>query len=130
MTWIKEMPVTRLIDYKNSQLVEDFIFYSDVLKCQCVIPAGFTMDWESVPLLQGTSKVSGLIHDYLCREDAIPIVTKRQAADVYLEFLKFRETSYIRRYVKYWAVRWASSYFHKLPVLSTDYVQNSNGDQR
>ena len=119
MTWIKDMPVTRLIDYKRSQLTEEFVFFSDVLGCECAVPAGMVMDWESVPFFKGTSKVSGLIHDYLCRKDSIPVVTKHQAADVYLEFMKFRGASAIRRYVKYWTVRLLRRYFHKRFVLDT-----------
>ena len=123
MTAIVEMPISQVIDYKRSVLKEPFYFKSDVLKkfglkYTVRIPIGFEMDWESVPFLKGTSKVSGLIHDYLCRFDSDPIVTKKIAAEVYLEFLKFRGTSWWRRYGKYWTVRVAPGYFHKLPVLA------------
>ena len=123
MASFKEMPRVQLIDYKYSKLLEDFIFSSDYISYECVIPAGFIMDWESIPLIRGTSKISGLIHDYLCRKDSIPIVTKKIAADVYLEFLKYRNTSYIRRYGKYWTVRCAQGYFHKMAVLDEILIQ-------
>ena len=121
MTSIADMPVSKVIDYKNSVLVEPFIFESDILKAlylqsNCVIPSGFTMDWESVPLIKGTSKISGLVHDYLCRIDSEPVVTKKVAADVYKEFLVFRKTSWWRVQIKYWAVRMSPGYFHKKKV--------------
>jgi len=119
MTQIYSMPVTRLINYKYSQLAEDFQIYSDVLGQQCILPAGFIMDWESIPFIRGTGKVGGLIHDFLCRRDSTPVVTKKIAADVYLEFLRYRQTSYVRRYIKYWAVKFATGYFHKHSVLAT-----------
>ena len=128
MTYFKEMPKVQLIDHKYSKLLEDFIFFSDHISHECLIPSGFIMDWESVPIIRGTSKVSGLIHDYLCRKDSIPIVTKKIAADVYLEFLKFRGTSVIRRNIKYWAVRIATGYFHQWLVLDNHFVQKLNID--
>lgn len=112
---IYEMPESKIIDYKNSELTKEFIFYSDIIGL-CSIPIGFICDWESVPLLKGTSKVGGLIHDYLCRIDSIPIVTKKVAADVYLEVMKHRGSSYWRRYLKYWIVRGTPGYFHKKKV--------------
>jgi len=115
MTKIYGMPESKILDYKYSKLTKSFLFYSDIIGL-CEIPVKFICDWESVPLLKGTSKVSGLIHDYLCRIDSIPVVTKKTAADVYLEFLKFRGQGYIRRYVKYWTVRLTPGYFHKKKV--------------
>ena len=116
---IWDMPVTQVINYRYSKLTESFSFYSSVLRKACVIPKGFVFDWESIPIIRGTSKVSGLIHDALCRKDFIPIVTKKQAAKVYLEFLKYRGTPYMIRYVKYWAVRMATGYFHKHSVFDS-----------
>ena len=115
-TRIYRMPESRVIDYRFSELTKEFVFFSDIIG-RCVIPVGFVCDWESVPLFKGTSKVSGLAHDYLCRKNSIPIVTKKVAADVYLEFMQHRKTSYWRRYLKYWTVRAAFGYFHKLNVL-------------
>lgn len=106
------MPESKVINYKYSELTKDFIFFSEIIG-RCVIPTGFVCDWESVPLLKGTSKVGGLIHDYLCRIDSGPVVTKKVAADVYLEAMKARGNSYWRRYGKYWTVRFAPGYFHK-----------------
>ena len=67
-------------------------------------------------MLKGTCKVGGLVHDYLCRIDSEPVVSKKVAADVYLEVMKYRGSSWWRRYLKYWAVRFALGYFHKKKV--------------
>ena len=78
MTAIGEMPITQVIDYKRSRLTRSFYFESDILnklglRYKCLIPIDFEMDWESVPFIKGTSKVAGLIHDYLCRIDSDPV---------------------------------------------------------
>lgn len=90
------------------------------------VPIGFVCDLESVPRiplihawLANTTKRGGIVHDYLCRRDSIPIVSKHVAADVYLEVMKSRKTSWLRRYVKYWVVRFVRGYFHKFEVFAT-----------
>lgn len=92
-----------------------------------VVPVGFVTDLESVPLLKGTSKRAGVIHDYLSRYDSRPCVNKQLAADIYLEAMKARddELGYnslwcaVKRNVKAAAVRVAWGYFHELPVLAS-----------
>lgn len=116
MTIIEEYPTTMMIDYKWSINMKVFRFYSDVLKQWVEISVGFTCDWESVPLIKGTSKVAGFIHDYLSRYDSIPKVTKKVAADVYMEIMKYRGTSFIRRWAKYAIVLTWPGYFHKKSV--------------
>jgi len=115
MTEIYKLPVSRMLNYEYSELTEDFYFHSDIIGHGC-IKSGFVCDWESVPLFKGTSKVAGLLHDYYCRTDSKPIVTKKVAADIYLEIMKYRGTSWWRRYLKYWVVRVAPGYFHKKSV--------------
>jgi len=119
MTKIWSMPTTEVIDYRYSRLFLAFPFYSDVLGQLSIIPAGFVMDWESIWRIKGSGKIEGLIHDYLARKDSVPVVTKKIAADVYLEFLDFFGTNYWIRYGKYWTVLAATGYFHKHNVLST-----------
>ena len=116
-TQIWDMPVVQLLDRRRFILKEDFYFQSFILKTYCKIPTGFTTDFESVPIFRGTSPVSGLIHDYLVRKDSKPVVSKSTAADVYLEFLTYRNNSFIRRQIKSWAVRFWPGYFHKKYVL-------------
>ncbi|MCK9437462.1 MAG: DUF1353 domain-containing protein [Synergistaceae bacterium] len=108
-----------VIDYKYSRLLAPYRYKSTVLGCTVTVPKGFVYDHESVPIIKGTSHRGGLIHDYLCRIDSKPVVTKKQAADVYLEVMEFRENPWWRRYVKYWVVRFAFGYFHKFKVMAT-----------
>jgi len=117
----KEMTIKEeLIDnYKYFRLLAPYRYKSAILGCMITVPKGFVYDKESVPIIKGTSHRGGLIHDYLCRIDSVPVVTKRQAADVYLEVMTFRGNAWLRRYVKYWVVRVAFGYFHKLRVKAT-----------
>lgn len=121
MTYVPHMPVTQLLNIPWSRsswtrLVEDFWFYSDVLGEWVCINAPFDFDWESVPVLKGTSRLAGLVHDYLSRKDSTPRVSKKVAADVYLEMMKYRGTPAIRRNIKYTVVRVWPGYFHKKSV--------------
>ena len=106
------------IDYKYVRFAKPFFMHSDIIG-DFVIPVGFVCDRESVPLIKGTSIRGGYAHDYLCRTDSVPVVDKKTAADVYLEIMTKRGASWWRRYLKYWAVRFAWGYFHKFPVLAT-----------
>jgi len=136
MVYIEEMPVTEVVNFEYSRMVKPFAFYSAILGFEAVIPTGFTHDWESAGILKGTNKVGGLIHDYLCRSDSIPTVSKKIAADVYLEFMEYfnglklervegnwlekslkKAELYTRAHTKYWIVRAAPGYFHKKSVL-------------
>ena len=112
-------PKVEEIDYKFVRFSKPYRFKSEILKCTCTIPVGFVCDRESVPLIRGTSIRGGYAHDYLCRTDSKPVVTKKIAADVYLEVMAMRGNSKWRRCIKYWAVRLAWGYFHKHRVKST-----------
>ena len=138
------MPVTRIIDYQDSVLTEPFKFYSGVISAfcgkpllgWCEIPAGFIFDWESEGIFRGTNPVAGLAHDYYSRKDSIPVVSKKVAADVYLEVMKYsiperlreidtgkfkkfflKVNMYARAYIKYGFVLAAPGYFHRKTVL-------------
>jgi hypothetical protein len=63
--------------------------------------------------------------------DSVPVVTKKQAADVYLEVMKCRDglpdrysrlsaiSLWARRWIKYGVVRVWPGYFHKHTVAAT-----------
>lgn len=123
MTKIISMPTMRMINRKCFVFTEPFYFYSDILKQWYEIPVGFETDLESIPVLRGTSPISGIIHDFLSRKDSIPVVTKKVAADVYLEFLEFRDTPLWKRQGKYWVVMVWPDYFHKFNVLDPVYSE-------
>ena len=117
------------IDYKYSKIFLSFQYYSAILGLVVDVPFGFIHDYESVPGIRGTSKRGGVIHDYLCRKDSVPKVTKKVAADVYDEAVKLSNKSLnggeesfgmmCRRRMKYWTVRIAPNYFHKLSVFAS-----------
>ena len=113
---IWNMPITQVIDYRYSRLIHSFSFYSDILGYLCIIPRNFIIKCDSTWKMPNVPK---LMYNYLCRKDSIPNVTKKQAADVYLEFLKYRGTSYMIRYAKYWTVKMTMGYFHKHDVFDT-----------
>jgi hypothetical protein len=119
-----------LPDGKYIQLFFPFIYYSELLGQEVEIPKDFICDLESVPIIKSPSKRAGTIHDYFCRKDSIPIVTKQQAADLYLEAQAHRDSLMFGNYLtkfyrlvcrqfKTAVVRITPGYFHKFNVLST-----------
>lgn len=129
--FLSNLVVEELLDNKLVKLCEPFRYYSATLGREIEIPIGFVCDFESVPLLKPSSKRGGLIHDYLCRFDSDPIVTKQIAASVYKEAqeckdIETREGQYdrfnkwIRRNIKTFVVRVAWGYFHKYSVKATE----------
>ena len=136
MTKILTKLETESIDNeKFERLTEPFIFVSDVLKKaglqeKVTVPAGFVFDFESVPMVRGSNKRGGTAHDYLCRIDSVPVVTKAQAAAVYLEIMAYTYEIVDRgwwQHVKDFGFRWfkwsvvyvAPGYFHKHKVMAT-----------
>jgi hypothetical protein len=129
-----------------NQLVAPFIFRSAVLasaglKSYVTIPAGFVQDLESVPLVRGTNARGGLVHDYLCRIDSDPVVTKAQAAAVYYEIMLYCYSLDTRKgwlqsikeraqaWIKWAVVRVAWGYFHKHYVMDTaEDIAGCKGD--
>jgi hypothetical protein len=118
------------VDLPHSQyvmLTKPLAYYSRTLGTVIVVPVGFVTDLESIPLFKGTSKRSGVIHDYLSRFDSKPCVNKRLAAEIYLEAMRARDTELnreclwcmVRRNVKAFFAFAAWGYFHSLPVGAT-----------
>ena len=142
-----EDPVVREYDHKYVEFFCNFAIHSDVLGGWIIFPIRFVCDRESTPFVKGTSIRGGYGHDLLCRTDAdkfiimdnggsVPKITKKLAADVYLEIMSRRyslklETYsgimkqikrldlFARRYGKYGVVRVWPGYFHKFPVLAS-----------
>jgi len=123
------------IDYKYSRIYEPFIVDLETLadlglKYRVEIPRNFVHDYESVPMFKGTSKTGGVIHDYLCRIDSDPIVTKKIAADCYFEIMegsdKLKAAGNMQLF-RFWFRRWAKysvvvvwpGYWHKHRVNAT-----------
>ena len=102
------------IDGVYSQLKESFEFYSAVLGRDICIPVKFITDFESVPFIRTTNKRAGVIHDYLCRIDAYPSISKQTAASIYHEAMVCRDRLYYSQspwYIrtKLFCYRWIKS---------------------
>lgn len=131
MTKILTPLINEDIDSRFARLHAPFAVWSDVLGCKVEASPGFVHDYESVPIIKGTSKRGGVIHDYLSRKDSVPVVTKKQAAEVYLEVMACRDglpdretpldafSLFLRRWMKYSVVRVWPGYFHKNKVNAT-----------
>jgi hypothetical protein len=136
MTKILSPLITEDIDNcRYVRIVEPFGFESDVLKKhgfypRVYIPVGFVMDYESVPVVRGTNKRGGAAHDYLCRIDSIPVVSKAVSAEVYREIMKHCYTltdrswrqkvrDCLRAWIKWAVVRVAWGYWHKHKVSAS-----------
>lgn len=135
--FLSKLIVENLIDGRFVKLHKPFRYFSKILNQEIEIPTEFICDFESVPMFKASSKRGGTIHDYFCRKDSVPVVTKQKAASLYLEAQKCRDMALhkgwlkrldmaIRRNAKTLVVRVAPGYFHKLKVLSTlEEVKNA-----
>jgi hypothetical protein len=112
------------------RLLETWGFYSGTLKSGVLIPKGFVWDLESTSPYRGQNPMAGTAHDYLCRKDSDPIVSKEMAAKVYHEIachedgnwtdrnLPQRIWDWITNKVKRNVVIVAPGYFHKHEVMA------------
>lgn len=88
------------------------------------VKEGFETDFASVPrvplfyaLFGDKAHREAVLHDYLYRSDSLPLVTRKQADNIFLEAMKARGKSYFVRYGMYWGVRaggWTA--YHKKMV--------------
>jgi len=118
------------IDGRFFNLISPFKYASQYLNLEIIIPKGFITDFESVPFIHSYSNRAGAIHDFLCRVDAIPSVTKYQACVVYLEAMKtklyrskrnllYKIGKTIWIYAKYNVVKYIPFYWKKHKVFAT-----------
>jgi len=128
--FLTSLVTEELIGSKYARLVKPFLYQSPLLDWVVIIPAGFVCDYESVPLFKATSKRAGVIHDYLCRKDSVPIVSKQMAASVYAEAQQVRDHLVCKNKwqlvwrailcsIKTTVVRVAPGYYHKHKVCAT-----------
>lgn len=114
---IQRMPVGTFKGEKLFTLTEPFRFYSDEIAQWSEIPTGFTCDLESIPWFRGLCRTGGLIHDYVCRIDSDPNVSKKVAALIYREVLYYFNHPRWKVEGKYRVVRVWPGYYHKKLVL-------------
>lgn len=121
-----------LLGGRYVKLYKPFKYYSKILRGVVTIPEEFICDKESVPFLKGSCPRGGVVHDYFCCKDSTPIVTKQQAASLYLEVQAAKDkelnnqlnknwfsksTRFIKRNFKTLVVRTWPGYFHKHKVM-------------
>ena len=139
--FLTELDTRELIGSQYAMLLLPFRYYSAVLGREIEVPPKFVCDYESVPLLKGSSKRAGVLHDYLSRTDSDPVVGKQTAADVYFEAQALRDRLMGYGWVKWcWraflrgfktsVVRVWPGYWHRLPVGATfEEVSKSSADK-
>lgn len=134
------LDVRALDNYKYDMILNPFIVELDTLKkhglknkdgeYKAIVPIGFIYDEESIPVVRGTNRRGGTIHDFLCRVDSDPIVTKAIAAECYLEIMSYTYEivdrgywqhfkDFTKRWTKWAVVYVAPGYFHKHKVMAT-----------
>jgi len=129
-TFLSKLVYEDIAGGKYVRLYLPFSYYSEILGQIIEIPSGFVCDKESVPIIKASSARGGVIHDYFSRKDSVPVVTKREAAALYLEAQVCRDNILdegwfkrlvrkVKRNTKTLVVRVAFGYFHKFSVLST-----------
>jgi hypothetical protein len=121
-----------------NRLYENWPFYSDVLGCWSMAPAGFVWDLESILSYKGENPMAGTGHDLVCRSDFFPKIDKITAAMVYAELAAFEDAQsekqenetglwklwqifhdFITRRVKRNVVIVAPGYFQKHKIMAT-----------
>jgi hypothetical protein len=98
------------------QLEEDLVYQSDLVGL-VTVPAGLWTDLAStrhIPLVSfiwgSTAHREGVLHDYLFRVDANPVVSFAVANSVFIEAMEARGKSIWVKYPMFWGV-WIGGYF-------------------
>jgi hypothetical protein len=102
----------RPIGAKRFHVSKPFIFYSEVLGKEIVVPEGFETDFASIPwFLQSLIQVNGphipaaVIHDMLCEYGDLFEITQKQADQVLLEAMQCLGVRVTQRSAMYAGVR-------------------------
>jgi hypothetical protein len=98
------------------QLCDDFIYYSDILKRDIVVPKGFETDFASIPwflhsIVQVNSKHrrAAVVHDYLCVFKKEEGINQECADQIFREAMRELDVRWSQRGAMYKAVRWYQS---------------------
>jgi hypothetical protein len=122
--FLTTLKVTCLTD-KVWRLVGSLWYESDFLRSDVIVPEGFLTDFASVPrvplfywLLGDKAHHEAVIHDYLYRFDSVPVVSRADADEVFLEAMRCRKKSVWVRWPMYMGVRMGGgAVYHKKKVL-------------
>ena len=112
----------RLKDDDRIWVLEFPLIYESDIVGGIEVPAGFETDLASVPRLPifyalwgARAHREAIIHDYLYREDSIPLVSFSMANNIFLETMKVRGKSWFIRWPMFLGVKFGghSSYHRK-----------------
>ena len=129
--FLTDLEIKLVKEDKIWEVHEPLRYYSEILGRELEVPVGFRTDLASVPRVPiayyfwgARAHYEGVVHDYLCRKDSIPVVDLDTANAVFQEAMIVRGKSVWIRKPMYWGVcigTW--KYFHirnvndKLEVL-------------
>jgi hypothetical protein len=100
------------------------IYQSESLGVVIEVPTGFETDFASVPrvpiiysLFGDRAHRESVLHDYLFRSDSVPVVSFKEANEVFYEAMAVRKKAGYVKYPMWWGV-WLGGYFsyHKKKV--------------
>jgi hypothetical protein len=114
-----------LVSDKVWQLTKYLSYKSDLLDCTVLVPSGFQTDLASVPRIPIVYSIWGarahreaVVHDYLFRSDAVPLVTFSVGNKVFLESMKATGKSVWIRWPMYIGVQLGSRAFYHIRKVS------------
>ena len=104
--------VLEVVD-KGWQLVQPFIYYSETLKRDIEVPAGYVTDLASVPRLfrfivpvaNAKNRRAAVVHDYLCTNPDGIVRNQKQADQIFREALGVVGVGRVRSAALYYPVR-------------------------
>ena len=109
--FLTELDTHLKCDSDNVWVLGSPLVYDSDLVGRIEVPSGFETDFASVPrvpifymLFGDRAHREAVLHDYLYRIDAAPLVTYSQANKVFLEAMALREKSVFIRYPMWWGV--------------------------
>jgi hypothetical protein len=118
--FLTELEVELINDDTIWRLKQPLMYYSDLLECTLVVPAGFETDFASVPrvpvayyLFGSRAHRESVIHDYLFRKDSKPVVDFMTANTVFLEAMELRGKTKFVRYAMFLGVCFSFFAYHK-----------------
>jgi len=100
-----------ILDNGKWRLDAPLVFQSDLVG-KITVPEGFETDFASVPriplvyaLVGNCSHRAAVVHDYLYRDGAIPVVSQKKADKIFREAMYVKGVPWWRRWIMWAGVR-------------------------
>ena len=105
--------IVQVGDGSNSfRLVQELVYYSEILGRDIVVPVGFDTDFASIPKLlrwlidvNGKHRKAAVVHDFLCVYGKSLDIPQRTTDAIFNEAMGVVEVRPTQRYPMYWGVR-------------------------